>query len=103
MAITVTTIDEMFSRVARQMEQHIDEIKPFVSWAIESVSPLTRILEIGIRHGGTSQLWCELVRDEDNHLVIAIDWDGADSLGQAGTVSLMKEMSQEYNYFKPII
>jgi len=101
--MSMRTIDEMFSRVSRRMEQHAEEIKPFVSWAIESIAPLTRILEIGVRHGGTSQLWCELVGNSLGNLVIGIDWHGADGLGVNGTNALIHSMSLEYPWFCPVI
>lgn len=87
-------ISTAFARVARQMEQHLEEIEPFTRWLIKHLEGYAprRVLEIGVRHGGTAQLWCELATD----YVIGIDWGGADSLGEQNTIKLGAAMMSEY-------
>lgn len=83
------TIPEVF-----QMEQHLDEILPFATWL--SAFPLQRIVEIGVRHGGTSALWATLFPAAQ---VIGIDRRGHDSLGGEGFDARARMLEARYpNY-----
>lgn len=79
---------EAFEAVKFQMEQIPEEIWPFAEW-LWNRHP-HHVLEIGVRHGGTSALWHGLCTGK----VIGIDWEGRDSLGSACS-GLTKKRHQE--------
>lgn len=86
-------IGAAFDRVTRRMEQHRGEIEPFVTWLLSTLRRRPHVvMEIGVRHGGTAQLWCELAIDT----VIGVDWGLADSLGRQEQYALGRDMESEY-------
>jgi cephalosporin hydroxylase len=79
-----------------RMEQHPQEIHPFAEW-LEARNP-RHVLEIGVRHGGTSALWHEIA----SGLVIGVDWCGRDGLGEQTRV-LADSMMLKYHRYRAII
>lgn len=80
-----------------QMEQIPEEIWPFAEW-LWNRQP-HNVLEIGVRHGGTSALWHGLCTG----LVVGIDWEGRDGLGEENTRRLHAEMMKTYPRFTSIL
>lgn len=92
-------ISSVFGRISRHMEQHKDEIVPFVEYLLKKWNnDLTNkiAVEIGVRHGGTVSLWCEL----GFKLVIGVDYGGIDSLGEEETLKLATEMENQYKNYQ---
>lgn len=92
-------ISSVFGRVSRHMEQHKDEIVPFVEYLLKKWNnDLTNkiAVEIGVRHGGTASLWCELGFKQ----VIGVDYGGIDSLGEEETLKLATEMENQYKSYQ---
>lgn len=87
---------QAFGDVRYQMEQIPEEIWPFAEW-LYARRP-HNVLEIGVRHGGTSALWHGLCTGT----VVGIDWESRDSLG-SGTHKLHKEMMKTYSRFRSVI
>lgn len=88
-------LDQAFAACAPfRMEQHPQEIRPFVEYLLEHVQPV-HALEIGVRHGGTAALWTQICSGQ----VIGIDWYGMDSLGKAMTDQLASSMRQRYDNY----
>ncbi len=78
------------------MEQIPEEIWPFAEW-LWNRRP-HNVLEIGVRHGGTSALWHGLCTGR----VVGIDWEGQDGLGK-DTRKLHTELIRTYPRFESII
>lgn len=78
------------------MEQIDAEIWPFAEW-LWSRRP-HNVLEIGVRHGGTSALWHGL----STGVVVGVDWTGQDSLGQE-TWKRAEELESIYPRFRSVI
>lgn len=76
------------------MEQHREEIEPFVEWL--SSRDVHVVLEIGVRYGGTAALWCGLGFET----VIGVDYGGPDSLGEIETKRLALEMESKYSNYR---
>lgn len=88
---------EAFGAVKFQMEQLPGEIWPFAEW-LYARRP-HNVLEIGVRHGGTSALWHGLCTGK----VIGIDWEGQDGLGKENTRVLHAELMREYPRFRSVL
>lgn len=91
---------EAFGAVKFQMEQIPGEIWPFAEW-LYTRRP-HNVLEIGVRHGGTSALWHGLCTGK----VIGIDWEGRDSLGSACsglTKKRHQELIETYPRFRSVL
>ena len=87
---------DAFAAVKFQMEQIPEEIWPFAEW-LWNRHP-HNVLEIGVRHGGTSALWHGLCTGR----VVGIDWEGQDGLGK-NTHELHAELMKAYPRFRSII
>lgn len=90
-------IVDAFAAVRFQMEQIPGEIWPFAEW-LYARRP-HNVLEIGVRHGGTSALWHGLCTGR----VVGIDWEGQDGLGKENTRRLHSELIRTYPRFESII
>lgn len=86
-----------FDAVKFQMEQIPGEIWPFAEWLWNRCPH--NVLEIGVRHGGTSALWHGLCTGR----VVGIDWEGQDGLGKENTRKLHLELMRTYPRFTSII
>lgn len=73
------------------MEQIPEEIDAFTTWLMAR-GPLRGVVEIGVRRGGTSALWCILGATR----VVGIDWTGKDSLGAREQAEVMGALSDMY-------
>lgn len=87
---------DAFAAVKFQMEQLPGEIWPFAEW-LWNRHP-HNVLEIGVRHGGTSALWHGLCTGQ----VIGIDWNGADSLRDTQE-SRGKELELAYDRYRFVL
>ena len=87
---------EAFSAVQFQMEQIQEEIWPFAEW-LWNRHP-HNVLEIGVRHGGTSALWHGL----STGVVVGVDWEGQDGLGSFTSI-LHHELRQSCPRFYSVI
>lgn len=85
-------MNALLSCVTRRMEQHSAEIGPFIDWVLETVGFPSNVVEIGVRWGGTAQLWCEMA----TRRVVGVDWGLADSLGLQETIDLAAGIIAEY-------
>ena len=78
-----------------RMEQHPAEIEGFVAFArefLQSERP-EAVLELGVRHGGTSALWHEVFHGA---LVIGVDRVGVDSYQEPEFTQRALEMEAEF-------
>lgn len=87
---------EAFAAVKFQMEQIPEEIWPFAEWLWQRRPH--NVLEIGVRHGGTSALWHGLCTG----LVVGVDWEGQDGLGK-GTRGLHYLLRKYYPRFRSVV
>lgn len=88
---------DAFAAVQFQMEQIPEEIWPFAEW-LWNRRP-HNVLEIGVRHGGTSALWHGLCTGT----VAGIDWLEQDSLGKIGTWTRHTELIRTYPRFRSVL
>lgn len=88
---------DAFAAVQFQMEQIPEEIWPFAEW-LWNRRP-HNVLEIGVRHGGTSALWHGLCTGT----VVGVDWEGRDSLGKLHTPQKHADLIHSYPRFRSVI
>ena len=88
---------DAFAAVQFEMEQLPLEIWPFAEW-LWNRHP-HNVLEIGVRHGGTSALWHGL----STGIVVGVDWTEQDSLGKSGTWNRHVELIRTYPRFKSVL
>ena len=74
-------------------EQIPAEIDPFLDWLRERKP--RNVLEIGVRHGGTSAMWAELATGR----VIGVDYPGPDSLGVDGVREVAQRLRDRFSNY----
>jgi cephalosporin hydroxylase len=81
------------------MEQWPDEIRPFAEFLRSKWNsiPADCVVELGVRHGGTSVLWHELLPDAR---VIGVDRIGSDSYQEPEFSIRARQMETEYPRFQ---
>ncbi len=79
------------------MEQHGGEIFPFEAFQRQHFPAGTAVVEIGVRHGGTSELWHNTL---DAPIVIGVDRVGADSYQEPVFTERAEQMERELPRFK---
>lgn len=90
------SVVDAFAAVRFEMEQLPLEIWPFAEW-LWNRHP-HNVLEIGVRHGGTSALWHGLCTGR----VVGVDWEGQDGLGSFTSI-LHHELRQSCPRFHSIV
>ena len=70
-------MNDPLAGIVLPMEQVGDEIRPFARWLAERQPH--NVLEIGVRRGGTAELWHSIATG----IVVGVDRIGADSLARA--------------------
>ena len=75
-------------------EQHMGEFVPFLRW-LEG-RRVERVLEIGVRHGGTAATWCEMVKERPRGIVVGVDWPEKDGLGWDGARDVDDRLTMRY-------
>lgn len=77
------------------LEQHEGEIAPLVDW-LATRPPLHVVVEIGVRHGGSSALWCLLA----DTLVVGVDRRGHDSLQGSTYTTRAEDLAGTYGQYR---
>jgi cephalosporin hydroxylase len=94
-------IDDAFASISPQwcMEQWPEEIRPFAYYLKRRWPPLnaTHVVELGVRHGGTSALWHQLLPKAN---VIGVDRIGHDSYQEPEFSARARQMEVEHPRFK---
>jgi len=87
---------QAFAGVLHRMEQINAEIWPFAEWLYNRRPH--NVLEIGVRHGGTSALWHGFCTGR----IVGVDWEGRDGLGEE-TRKVHAALTLQYPRFESII
>ncbi len=89
------TLEAVFDSIPRRwwMEQHPTEIHDFAAYLREHWIAGSAVLELGVRHGGTSALWHQLLPDAP--IVIGVDRIGPDSYQDPEFHERAKSMEQD--------
>lgn len=91
----MTEIDNAFLSIRPEwrMEQHGDEIRRFAHFLVTHPGDIKRVLELGVRHGGTSALWHQLCPEA---LVVGVDRVGCDSYQEPEFSQRAAQMMAEF-------
>ena len=94
------TLDEVFASIDPKwtMEQWPTEIRAFAQWLQRTFKDRTvrRVVELGVRHGGTSALWHQLFPEAR---VIGVDRIGPDSYQEPEFTARGREMMSAFPRF----
>lgn len=92
-----TIVDRVFDQLDPKwrMEQWPEEIRAFATFLLDTWPRISSslVVELGVRHGGTSALWHELLPDAR---VIGVDRVGHDSYGEPEFSRRARAMEAEY-------
>jgi cephalosporin hydroxylase len=95
------TIDNVFDSIPLRwrMEQWPEEIRAFAAFLRSEWNsiPATHVLELGVRHGGTSALWHQLLPEAK---VIGVDRIGHDSYHEPEFSQRARQMESEYSRYQ---
>lgn len=82
------------------VEQHGGEFVPFLEY-LQTIR-VQRVLEIGVRRGGTAATWCEMTKSYAQPLVVGLDWPEKDGLGRAESEKVARQLLTTYPHYKCI-
>ena len=90
---------DVFQTIGKKwvLEQHPKEIHSF-AWYLREHYVGGPVIELGVRHGGTSALWHQLIPEA--RVVIGVDRIGADSYQEPEFSDRAREMEAEFPRFR---